>query len=42
MLEGYPQAAHVLRDQIIVRAQQALIDMSDVRAMLDTSTPPAV
>jgi CRP-like cAMP-binding protein len=41
MLEGYPQAAHVLRDQIIMRAQQALVDMGDVRALLDTSTPPA-
>ena len=41
MLEGYPHAAHVLRDQIVVRAQQALTEMSDVRAMLDTSqTPP--
>jgi CRP-like cAMP-binding protein len=41
MLEGYPQAAHVLRDQIMMRAQQALADMGDVRALLDTSTPPA-
>jgi CRP-like cAMP-binding protein len=41
MLEGYPQAAHVLRDQIMLRAQQALVDMGDVRALLDTSTPPA-
>jgi CRP-like cAMP-binding protein len=41
MLEGYPQAAHVLRDQIMVRAQQALVEMTDVRALLDTSTPPA-
>jgi CRP-like cAMP-binding protein len=41
MLEGYPQAAHVLRDQIVMRAQQALVDMGDVRALLDTSTPPA-
>ena len=41
MLEGYPDAAHVLRDQIVTRAQQALNEMSDVRAMLDTSqTPP--
>ena len=41
MLEGYPHAALVLRDQIVARAQQALTDMSDVRAMLDTSqTPP--
>lgn len=41
MLEGYPQAAHVLRDQIMLRAQQALVEMTDVRALLDTSTPPA-
>ena len=41
MLEGYPDAAHVLRDQIVTRAQHALKEMSDVRAMLDTSqTPP--
>jgi len=40
MLEGYPHAALVLRDQIVARAQQALTDMSDVRAMLDTSQPP--
>jgi CRP-like cAMP-binding protein len=41
MLEGYPHAAHVLRDQIVTRAQHALKEMSDVRAMLDTSqTPP--
>jgi CRP-like cAMP-binding protein len=41
MLEGYPHAAHILRDQIAARAQRALTEMSDVRAMLDTSqTPP--
>ena len=41
MLEGYPHAAHILRDQIVARAQQALKEMSDVRARLDTSqTPP--
>jgi CRP-like cAMP-binding protein len=41
MLEGFPHAAHVLRDQIVARAQQALKEMSDVRARLDTSqTPP--
>jgi CRP-like cAMP-binding protein len=37
MLEGYPQAAHILREQITARALQALTQMSDVRAMLDTS-----
>ena len=40
MLEGYPDAAHILRDQIVARAQQALDDMTDVRALLDTSPPP--
>ncbi|MEA2979285.1 MAG: hypothetical protein QOF09_1108 [Alphaproteobacteria bacterium] len=41
MLEGYPHAAHILRDQIVARARQALSEMTDVRAMLDTSqTPP--
>jgi CRP-like cAMP-binding protein len=40
MLEGFPHAAHVLRDQIVARAQQALKEMSDVRARLDTSQPP--
>jgi CRP-like cAMP-binding protein len=39
MLEGYPEAAHILRDQIVHRAQQALAEMSDVRARLDTSAP---
>ena len=38
MLEGYPHAAHVLRDQIVARAQQAVTEMSDVRAMFDTSS----
>ena len=38
MLEGYPHAAHVLRDQIVARAQQALTEMSDVRALFDTSS----
>jgi len=40
MLEGYPNAAHVLRDQIVTRAQHALKEMSDVCARLDTSQPP--
>src|SRR6187455_334004 len=41
MLEGYPNAANVLRDQIVTRAQYALKEMSDVRSILDTSqTPP--
>jgi CRP-like cAMP-binding protein len=41
MLEGYPNAAQVLRDQILARAEQALVEMSDIRAMLDTSQTPA-
>jgi len=41
MLEGFPQAAHVLRDQIAARAQQALTEMADVRAALDTSQTPS-
>ena len=41
MLEGYPHAAQLLRDQIVARAQRALTEMTDVRAMLDASqTPP--
>jgi CRP-like cAMP-binding protein len=40
MLEGYPQAAHILRDQIVARARQAITEMSDIRALLDTSPPP--
>ncbi|MEI8154236.1 MAG: cyclic nucleotide-binding domain-containing protein [Hyphomicrobiales bacterium] len=39
MLEGYPQAALILRDQITMRAQQAVAEIADVRAMLDASTP---
>jgi CRP-like cAMP-binding protein len=37
MLEGYPDAAHILRDQILHRAHQAMTEMTDVRARLDTS-----
>ena len=40
MLEGYPNAAHILRDQIVARAREALAEMTDVRALLDTSLPP--
>ncbi|MCX7313136.1 MAG: Crp/Fnr family transcriptional regulator [Alphaproteobacteria bacterium] len=35
MLEAYPQAALILRDQITMRAQQAVAEIADVRAMLD-------
>jgi CRP-like cAMP-binding protein len=41
MLEGFPHAAHVLRDQIAARARQALTEMADVRAVLDTSQTPS-
>jgi CRP-like cAMP-binding protein len=40
MLEGYPEAAYILRDQIVARAREALNEMSDVRALLDTSAAP--
>lgn len=40
MLEGYPEAANILRDQIVRRAQETLKDMTDVRAMLDTGQAP--
>ncbi|MGH6739798.1 MAG: cyclic nucleotide-binding domain-containing protein [Bradyrhizobium sp.] len=37
MLEGYPDAAHMLRQQLAARAQHALNAMHDIRALLDTS-----
>jgi CRP-like cAMP-binding protein len=40
MLEGYPEAAQILRDQIALRAQRSLTELSDVRARLDTSAAP--
>lgn len=40
MLEGYPEAANMLREQIVRRAQQTLKDITDVRAMLDASEAP--
>ena len=40
MLEGYPEAAGILRDQIAARARNAVAEMTDVRAMLDTSPAP--
>ena len=40
MMEGYPEAAGVLREQIVRRAQETLKDMNDVRALLDTSQAP--
>ena len=41
MLEGYLNAAYILRDRILSRSQQAIEDLSDVRALLDTSPPAA-
>ena len=40
MLEGYPEAAHILREHVATRARQALQEISDVRAMLDASEAP--
>ena len=40
MLEGYPHAAHIMREQIVTRAQQAMTEMADIRALLDTSQAP--
>jgi CRP-like cAMP-binding protein len=40
MLEGYPEAAAILREQVIRRAQQALREITDVRALLDASPAP--
>jgi CRP-like cAMP-binding protein len=41
MLEGYPDAAHMLRQQLAARAQHTLGAMHDVRAILDASETPA-
>jgi CRP-like cAMP-binding protein len=41
MLEGYPDAAHMLRQQLAARAQHALGAMHDIRALLDTSDAAA-
>ena len=40
MLEGYPDAAQVLHQQITARAQQSLNEIRDVRALLDASEAP--
>jgi CRP-like cAMP-binding protein len=40
MLEGYPEAAHILREQIASRAMQSQAEMRDVRALLDVSEAP--
>jgi CRP-like cAMP-binding protein len=40
MLEGYPEAAVLLRDQLTARAQESLGELRSVRAMLDASEAP--
>jgi hypothetical protein len=40
MLEGYPEAAVILREQIAARVQQSVAEVADVRAMLDASEAP--
>ena len=37
MLEGYPEAAIKLREQVATRAQQAMQEITNVRAMLGAS-----
>jgi CRP-like cAMP-binding protein len=41
MLEGYPDAANTLREQIAARAAQSMQEMGNIRTMLDMSDPPA-
>lgn len=41
MLEGYPDAAHMLRQQLAARAQHTLSAMHDVRAIMDVSETTA-
>jgi CRP-like cAMP-binding protein len=40
MLEGYPEAAEILRDQILARTRQSIAEVADVRAMLGVSEAP--
>jgi CRP-like cAMP-binding protein len=40
MLEGYPEAAQLLREQLATRITQAAGDLRNVRAMLDMSEAP--
>jgi CRP-like cAMP-binding protein len=40
MLEGYPDAAHTLREQIASRTEQSMREMVDIRALLDASETP--
>ena len=37
MLEGYPNAAYILRDRIVSRSHAAIEDLNDVRVLLDFS-----
>jgi CRP-like cAMP-binding protein len=40
MLEGYPDAAQTLREQIAARTEQSMKEMTGIRALLDTSEAP--
>lgn len=40
MLEGYPEAARTLREQIAARMAQSMQEMGDIRSLLDSSQPP--
>jgi CRP-like cAMP-binding protein len=40
MLEGYPEAAYKLREQLVARAQQSVGEMRQVRAKLDAGDKP--
>jgi CRP-like cAMP-binding protein len=40
MLEGYPEAAQVLREQFVARAQQSVGAVYDLRSLLDVGEAP--
>ena len=40
MLEGYPEAAIKLREQIMARTEQSMREVRNVRALLDVSEAP--
>ena len=40
MLEGYPDAAQTLRNQLAARTSQSIKEIGDVRALLDASEVP--
>lgn len=40
MLEGYPEAAVTLREQLASRVDHSMRDLRDIRAKLDTSEAP--